>query len=423
MATAQLVGEILRWAVPAVVVAVVAATAIVVIAWSVRAARRSPRARSAAADARTKAGVDLVRLDDAVGELDLEVGLSGALYGGGSPASLRRARMTAQHVRDDAFDVFRTIDDETDLLPAEVQRRARLISTRVTETMGAIEHARAEHERWMGENTSAAAQVASARDRLAALRAQMGEPATLVAQLRAQYDESEWKDAAVAADAAAAHADEAAELLDRAAADASDPSRSALADLALAERRIRSAQTDTQRLENAHRLITQAAAALPGELDAARYAIRQALVTREGLEPDAADRLAAAIRDAESSLTSLDEDAARRPTATIDRIARMRDRLDLALGDARTAQQRLRGARTALPGALATAQSALARAEASVVGAGADARVRLAAARDELAKARQIADPVDALDAARRALRRAEDAQALADYDRLSSGR
>ncbi|UUT34357.1 hypothetical protein [Microbacterium elymi] len=219
---------------------------------------------------------------------------------------------------------------------------------------------------------------------------------------------------------AVAHADEAAELLDRAAASAHDPSRSALSDLALAERRIRSAQSETRRMEEVHRLIRQASAALPDEFDATRGAIRQALTVRESLEPDASARLGGAIDEAQGALAALESDAARHPTAAVESIARLRDRLDLALGDARTAQQRLRGARTALPGTIAAAQNAVARAEASVPGTGADARARLIGAQEELATARQLPDPVEALDAARRALRHAEDAQALAAYDRMS---
>jgi len=418
-----LVGEVLRWGVPALVVVVIAGILVVAVVWAIRAARRSPRARAAAEAARTKAGSDLVRLDDAVAELDLEVGLSGALYGGDAPTSLRRARMTAQHVRDDAFEVFRTISDDHGLLPAEVQRRARIISTRVTEAMAAITHASVEHEAWMQANTSAADQVAAARRRLADLREQMGDPDALLAQLRTRYDESEWVDAAAAAAAASTHVSEAGALLDRAAASAGDPSRSALSDLALAERRIRAAQGEVRRLDDVHGFITQAVQSLPDEFAAARTALRQAMTVRESLEPDAAERLGEAIREADSALTRWEGDAARRPTAAVDGVARVRDRLDLALGDARTAQQRLRGARTALTGTIAAAQSAVSRAEASVTGAGADARVRMASAREELADARRLPDPVEALDAARRAMRHAEDAQALATYDRMSSGR
>lgn len=419
----EVVGQVLRWGVPALVVLAVAAVLVIGVTWAARAARRSPRARSAADDARTKAGSDLVRLDDAVDELELEVGLSGALYGGNAPASLRRTRMSAQHVRDDAFEVFREISDDDTLLPAEIRRRARSISNRVAETMAAIAHARAEHEEWIEENSSAADQITSARARLTSLREQMGDPDALVATMRDGYDEAEWKDAAAAAAAATQHAADAAELLDRAAEEASDPTRSALSDLQLAERRIRQAGSETRRMEEVHGLIVQAAQAVPGEFEAARAAVRQAMTVREHLEPDAAARLGTVLHDVESSLDALQKDADRRPTATIDGIARLRDRLDLALGDARTAQQRLRGARTALTGTISAAQAAVARAEASISGTTADARVRLASAREELAKARQWPDPVEALDAARRAMRHAEDAQALAAYDRMSSGR
>ena len=416
------IATVLRWLVPALVVFGVTAVALLAIGWAVRAARRSPRARASAAQARTAAGSALVHLDDEIGELDLEVGLSGALYGGGAPASLRRALMTAQHVRDEEFAQFREITAEQGLAPRDVQRRARLISTHVAAALGDIVRAGAEHAQWMHANTSAAAQIEAARGRLSQLREQMGEPGALLGELSARFDESEWQDAATAATAAAAHADEAVALLARAADSAQDPSRSALADLTLAERRIRAAQSEAARLEEVHRLVVQAAAAVPDEFGAAYAAIRQALELRGQLEPDAAVRLGAAVDDAQRTLTDLERDAARRPTATVDAIARLRDRLDLALGDARTAQQRLRGARTALPGTIAAAMNAVGRAEASIAGAGAQARVRLASARDDLASARSLDDPVQALDAARRALRHAEDAQALAAYDRMTAG-
>src|SRR5690606_10181688 len=62
-------------------------------------------------------------------------------------------------------------------------------------------------------------------------------------------------------------------------------------------------------------------------------------------------------------------------------------------------------------GAIAQAEAAIAHAH-----AGAGARSRLLSAQRELAAARQSDDPVEALDAARRALRDAVDAQTLADY-------
>jgi len=420
----EIVAGILSWVIPALVVFGVTALAITVIAWAVRASRRSPRARKAADELRARAGATLVQLDDAVDELDLEVGLSGALYGGGAPASLRRTRLTAQHVRDESFEEYRAVS-APDAHPVEIRRVSARIQRRSTEALATIAAARAEHSDWVRANVSAAAQVASARRRLDALRATMGDPAALVAELSSRFADDEWADASRAARAAVDSADEAERSLTVAGQTAADPTRTALADLATAERALRRAEVEARTMEETHRLVTQAAQAVPGELAAARTALRQASVTREQLDPPDAARLGAELRAIEAEITQLEADAARRPTRTIDRIARLRNRLDLALGDARTAQQRIRGARTALPGTLAAARNAVAHAEASVAHtrASADARSRLVSAQRELAAARQVQDPVEALDAARRAMRDAEDAQALASSDRLGGRR
>jgi len=419
----EALGGALAWAVPAVVVFGATAIAIAVIVWAVRRARRSPRARAAADGLRARAGAALVTLDDAVDELDLEVGLSGALYGGGAPASLRRARLTAQHVRDASFEEYREISDES-VTPDEIRRVSTRIERRSAEAIATISAARAEHAGWVRANVSAGVQIAAAEQRLAGLRATMGDPAALVAELSSRFAEDEWADASRAARAAVDGANEAASHLANAARTADDPTRTALVDLAKAERALRRAEVEARTMEETHRLAMQAAQAVPDEFAAARTALRQAFTTRDQLDPVDAARLGAELRVVEAELTSLEADAAMRPTWTIDRIARLRDRLDIALGDARTAQQRLRGARTALPGTLAAARNAVAHAEASLghARAGADARSRLVSAQRELAAARQVQDPVEALDAARRAMRDAEDAKALADYDRLTGG-
>ncbi|GAA1977461.1 hypothetical protein [Microbacterium pumilum] len=412
---------ILGWAVPAAIVFGVTAIAIVVLVWGLRRARRSSHARAAAEAVRTQAGGVLVRLDDAVDELELEVGLSGALYGGNAPASLRRARINAAHVRDDSFEDYRGVSDPA-MLPADVRKGSKRIMRRAEEALALITRARAEHAEWMRANVSATDQIAAAQGRLTALRASMGDPAKLVAELSARFAEDEWREASRAASAAVSEIEDARSHLTAAASLSSDPTRTALDDLASAERSLRRAEEDARILEESHRLVTQAAQAVPGEFETARVALRQAMVTREGLPPAEADRLGAELHKVEEQLTALETDAARHPTRTIDGIARVRDRLDLALGDARTAQQRLRGARTALPGTLAAARNAIAHADAALghTGAGADARSRLISAQRELASARQAQDPVSALDAARRAIRDAEDAKALADYAALT---
>lgn len=412
--------QLWAWAVPALVVFGTTAVLSTAAIWALRRSRRSPRARAAAEAERVTAGSALLRLDNAVDELDLEVGLSGALYDGSAPPSLRRARITAQRTRDDAFEQFGALDPDTH--PDEVRRVSHQISGRVAVALATIDHARREHTDWMQRNVTAATQLTAAQRRAERLRGELGDPAALVAGLKARFEPSEWAPAERGAREARAALAEADRLLAQAAAHVDDPTRSVLPDLARAERELRRADAAARTLEETHRLVTEAAPAAGEEIEAARAALRQAGEVRAKLEPDDAARLGAEMRQVAEALDSWAPRADREPTATVDAVARLRGRLDLALGDARTAQQRLRGARTALPGSLAAARAAIARAEPAVAHAGADARVRLAAAQDELAQARGAADPVAALDAARRALRHAEDASALADYDRLTRG-
>lgn len=406
-----------RWAVPAAVVFGVTALLIFAAVWAARRARRGPRARSAADRERAAAGSALVALDDAVEELDLEVGLSGALYDGSAPPALRRARMTAQHTRDEAFAQLRDLDAVS--LPAEVGRISHGIRSRSEAAIARIGDARREHAEWMTAHRTAGTQIASARSRVDVLRAELGDAGALVDDLAARFDPREVAEAQRAAREATTALADADRLLADADERAADPTRNALPALADAERALRRAQAAARILEEQHRLVTDAAQAVNDEIAAARGAIAQADEVRAGLEPDDADRLGRELRDIETALATLEPHAAERPTDTVAVIARLRGRLDLALGDARTAQQRLRGARTALPGTLAAARAAVGQAETAAAHAGADARIRLSAAQHELAAARSAQDPVAALDAARRAMRHAEDAVALADYDRI----
>ncbi|MCD1269325.1 hypothetical protein B5M43_010825 [Microbacterium sp. MEC084] len=414
--------DLLAWLVPAAVVFGSAAVLVVVVVLAVRFARRAPAARRRAAAELGTAGAALVQLDDAVDELDLEVGLSGALYGGGAPPSLRRARMTAQHARDEAFVAYRDAGDPR-VVPADAARAARDLHRRIERELATIEAARREHRDWIQANVGASEQVAGAERRLAELRARMGDPGALLRELEQRADPEEWTDAARAVDDARSAVAEAERRIAAAREIAADPTRSALEDLAGAERALRRADAASRTLEETHRLVTQAGLAVSDEIAAARSAVRSATSIRAALPADQAERLGDEIRWADQQLDRIEPTAARRPVSANEAIARVRDRLDMALADAHTAQQRLHGARTALPGTLAAARSAIGHAEAAIPEhtAGLDARVRLDAARRELAAARQTQDPVEALDAARRAIRHAEEAKALANHHRLAS--
>ena len=73
--------------------------------------------REPGAGAPRRLGASLVELDDAADELEIEIAMSNALYDGRPPSSLRRARLTAQHTRDDAFAAYSAAAAD-DVLPA-----------------------------------------------------------------------------------------------------------------------------------------------------------------------------------------------------------------------------------------------------------------------------------------------------------------
>lgn len=151
--------------------------------------------------------------------------------------------------------------------------------------------------------------------------------------------------------------------------------------------------------------------------------LAEARVLRDGHAESATSAdLNRAIADAAAVLAGLREPSRLcDPAADLTRLEAARDGLDVIRSEARNRQLRLENARTALTGALLTVRSQLTVTHA-YIGAnrariGAGARTRLAEAERQLALAVAEADPVVALDAARRAMTHATDADALAHYD------
>ena len=135
-------------------------------------------------------------------------------------------------------------------------------------------------------------------------------------------------------------------------------------------------------------------------------------------DPDSGAAVNTAIAELESELVLVAKKGKRDPVADLDRLVDASDRLDIAVAAARNQQRRLEGARSALAGALVSARTQLAAVSDYIGshGGSAGARTRLAEGQRELLLAENEADPVAALDAARRAQTHARDADALARY-------
>lgn len=394
------------------------AVAIAVITWVVRRIRRRPSAQVAAENARENAGGALVRLDDAISEADIELGLAGAVYGGKEPAVLARARLRAVQVRDDGFARHRALSDAPPAVPVLRQRSDRL-RVEADHAVAELEEARGQHAAWLRRNADAPRQIAALRRRIAEVTDQLGKPGVREQELADRFADDEAKNTTEPLRTAREHLDVAHHALVAAEEMRSDPTQPILERLTDAERALREAERAMQSADQAYEQTRAAAIAAPAEIASVRADIRRIVALQREVPPVAAARLGEAAEKATAAVDALEPRATAEPSAVIAGITRVRDRLDLAVGDARTARARLDGAKNALPGTLATARMLIGRAEQSVAaGSSSEARIRLASARDEIARARNADDVVAALDAARRAVRHAEDADALAQFGR-----
>ncbi len=173
--------------------------------------------------------------------------------------------------------------------------------------------------------------------------------------------------------------------------------------------------------------IDDAAAALDEADDAlsalvadARASIVEARAMRDAApDADTGAELIGVISRVEAALPNQTRRGPVDPVEDIERVGEAVSGLDVALAGARNQQQRLEYATTALAGALVGVRSQLALTKNFMAQhrVGVAARSRLAEAERQLLLAESEADPVAALDAARRAGTAARDAEDLARYD------
>lgn len=370
----------------------------------------------------------IVQADEAVRDARAEIGFAEAQFGPQAAARLRRAVERAEGLLREALLLQQRLDDAVPDTAAE--RRAwsagiadacRSALAVLDEAQGSLASARAA-ERGVTEGLPAL------RDAVGALGRRCAEAIAAIDRLAARFAPSAL--AAARSDAERAHAAilaATAELDEAAAQGGGVPIAPVLG--SAADR----LQFATRHLDFAERIELRLAAAVD-EARAERMSLDREIAAarheRDALSagPDAAETgvagAAAALGEAVGEASALvaarpgDQDD---PFARRDRARAVRDRLDAARADARRASGRLDGARTALGGAIAIAESQLGVARDLVErgrgSAGGEARTRLAEAERQLVIARQEPDPVAALDAARRAAARANDAEALARYD------
>ena len=383
-------------------------------------ARRTRRTANRPLPGRTDAGVALVRADEAVRAATDDLAFAQAQFGEERTRDFAATLAEARADLDRAFVLQNKIDDAE---PEGERRRrdwAKSIRAMADRARTSVEAEAARFAALRRAEESAPETLRLIREQLAAVEARRPATARVLAELAKDY-----VDAAVSPVAGNLEAADAAIALGRSAADEADAAIAAsrvtaVSDaLATAQQKGREAAALLDAIE--HRR-DELAAALAGvstlaleqkaTLDAARE------LRDDPPDPDSSAVVNHAIGTLEKELASVGGRGRRDPVAELDRLVDAGDALDVAVSAARNQQRRLEGARGALHGALTSARAQISAVEDYIGsrGGGANSRTKLAEAKRELLLAENAADPVEALDAARRAQNRARDADDLARY-------
>ena len=386
-------------------------------------ARRARRDASSPAPGRTAAGVALVQADDAVKDGDDELAFALAQFGESRTAEFAAVLARAKADLTRAFRLQQQLDDGT---PDSVQQRTewtRQIRSLADGARGSVTATAASFDELRRSEAGAPGTLTVLRASLTALATRRAASASTIADLRTRHLDSAIStvDANLdAADAAMAAASKAADETDTALAASKVPN--VVDSLKAVQDGVRGATQQLDAIDHRRDELAAAENSIAELVSAATGAIAAAKSLRDAPpDPDSAAAVNAAIAALQEELSAAAKPGRRDPATQLDRLVDASDRLDVAVAAARNQQRRLDGALSALSGALVSATSQIAAVTDYIGGhrggVGADARTRLAEAQRQLMLAHNEADPVAALDIARRAQTNARDADALARYD------
>jgi len=380
-----------------------------------------PTAAAGLTALRSQANMLLVRADEAVHAADDELGFAIAQFGEertrefGAALATARAQLTA---------AFRLRHDLDDAFPESVQKQREWTLQIVALSESAIAALEKQDRGFTaarGAEVAAPVRLSTVREGIQSAAARLPAVASTVAELQDTYEPALTGSLTTAIEDATAHLDDATARVDAAQAAVSPSGVNAVTD------RVREAEDSlrraTQRLDAVDARaaeLADATSALTDLVASTKRDLAEARSQRDAAPgPKEALAITATITAVEDSLAA---SSPKNPIDSLERIGTAIARLDSALASARSQKERIEHATIALGGTIATVNAQLSEVRAFItVGGrrvGADARTRLAEAERELAAANAPgADPVEALDAARRAVTHVRDADALARYD------
>lgn len=373
-------------------------------------------------DLSRQAGAVLVRADDAVETAENEVGFAVAQFGDDRTRQFAAAVTAARADVMEAFRIKQQLDDaypETDQQRRDMTKRvialgeaAQRVITEQSDTFTALRRSEADSP----------ARLAALRSGIAETQAALATSRSTLDGLTARYTPASVAEVRNNPDRAQALLTEAISMGDDTESRISTSGVNTVSgDLDTAAERVHTARALLAAVEQTAASLRQADQALQNLITETRTDLVEARQARDAA-PDAATgaALVSAVAEVERVLASVSAGTAGTadPVADLERLGAAVATLDTALAGARNQQQRLEHARTALVGALVAARSQIGVTKNYMAGGRSDvgARTRLAEAERQLMLAESESDPVEALDAARRAATNARDADALARY-------
>ena len=439
------------WWLPSLLVFGGAGAAAIVGVRFVRARRSSPAvraARSARAQAQARrsgaplresldslsqrASIALVQLDNRVADSQNELEFARAQFGDSRTREFALTLASADKQRAEAFALAQLRDDAF----ADTERETREWNGRILAIASQITAALDEYETEFGsqrrQEANASQSLAFLRQRLNKASERITQAAMTNRELAARFAPTTIADLADAiAEAQSAQAS-AAELADQVETLTASPTPQPVVPLLTrAQDALLLADEKLARVEGRATDLDAATAAVDVLANELATRVRSAKATTAApADPESGATLIAAIAETErvlatttrgshpssTSVPSVLQD----PFAQLEHLRQADDQLSTAIATERNQADRLSHARAALTGADAIAVSTIRRASEAVAShrssVGAEARTRLADAQRLLELSRAESDPVKALDVARAANARAEDADALARY-------
>jgi hypothetical protein len=417
--------DALWWLPSLIVLAVVAGAIWLLVSVSRRKGRRIRAAERAEVTERSRtAAISLVRADDLVEAASDELGFAIAQFGERATADFAAALEVSKRQLREAFALKQKLDDAVPDTEAETRQWTEQITRLADEATARLNAQTREFDTRRGVEQNAPLQVEQLRRKLDRATDRLSGGSATLKRLATTYSAAALASFSGNVERARTAIEAGRRAVDVAATRLADGATEPVGEhVSAAEQALFTATTLLDAIEIGEDQLHVGFASLEASLRTAEEELAEARALRDRHEEsETSAGLNRVIAAADAVVAELRRPGrVSDPSADLARLREALDGLDVTRSEARNRQLRLENAREAFVGARLAARSQIGLTREFITAnrgrVGADARTRLAEAERQLALAEAEADPVSALDGARRAMTHATDADALARYD------